>query len=47
MPNAEQLLYQTGKSSHLSFLLETLFLKILQYSLENTSVKFIQTTYFE
>ena len=43
MPNAEQLLYQTEKSSHRRFSVKTLFLKILQYSRENTRVKFLRT----
>ena len=33
---AEQLLYQTEKSSHRRFSIKTLVLKILQYSRENT-----------
>ena len=44
MPNTEQLLYQTGKNSHQRFPLKRLFLKILQYSWENTSVKLLITT---
>ena len=43
MLNAEQLLYQTGKSSHQSFPMKTLFLNILQYSRENTCVKLLRT----
>ena len=39
MPNTEQLLYQTEKSSRRRFSIKTLFLKNLQYSQENTSVK--------
>ena len=41
MPNAEQLLYQTEKSSDRSFSIKTLFLIILQYSRENTCIKFL------
>ena len=36
MPNTEQFLYQTEKSSHWKFFIRMLFLKILQYSWENT-----------
>ena len=36
MPNKEQLLYQTEQ-----------FLKILQYSRENTCVKFLRHTHFK
>ena len=36
MPHAEQLLYQTEKSSYQRFSIKILFLKILQYSRENT-----------
>ena len=44
MPNAEQFVYQTEKSSrHQSFSIKTLLLKILQYSRENTCVKFLRT----
>ena len=43
MPNAEQLLYQTGKSSNQRFSIITLFLNILQFSQENTNVKFLRT----
>ena len=43
MPNTEQLLYQTEKSSHQRFFIKTLFLKILQYSWENTCVKCSRT----
>ena len=42
MPNAEQLLYQTEKTSHRRFSIKTLSLKILQYSRENTSMKFLR-----
>ena len=35
MPNAEQLCYQTEKSSHQRFSIKMLFLKVLQYSWEN------------
>ena len=44
MPNAEQLLYQTEKSSHQRLSVKTMFLKIFQYSRENTCVKFLRTT---
>ena len=44
MPNAEQLLYQTEKNCHKRFHIKTMFLKILQYSQENTCVKFLRTT---
>ena len=43
MPNTEQLLYQTEKSSHWRFSIKTLFLEILQYSQENTHVNFLRT----
>ena len=43
MSNARQLLYQTEKSSHQRFSVKTLFLKILQYSWENTCVKILRT----
>ena len=43
MPNAEQLLYQTEKNSHRRFFIKTLSLKILQYSRENTYMKFLRT----
>ena len=43
MPNTEQLLHQTEKSSHRRFSIQTLLLKILQYSRENTCVKFLRT----
>ena len=43
MPNAEQLLYQTEKSSHRRFSIKTLSLRILQYSRENTCVKLLRT----
>ena len=43
MPNVEQLLYQTEKNSHQSISIKTLFLKLLQYSQENTCVKFLRT----
>ena len=43
MPNTEQFLYQTEKSSHCKFFIRMLFLKILQYSWENTYVKFLRT----
>ena len=42
MPNAEQLLYATEKSSHQRFSIKK-FLKILQYSRENTVVKLLKT----
>ena len=42
MPNTEQLLYQTEKTSHRRFSIKTLSLKILQYSRENTSMKFLR-----
>ena len=41
MPNTEQLFYQNEKSIHQKFSVKTLLLKILQYSLENTCMKFI------
>ena len=43
MPNTEQLLYQTEKSSHWRFSIKIPFLKIFQYSQENTYVKFLRT----
>ena len=43
MPNTEQLLYRTEKSSHQKFSTKLLLLKILQYSQENTFVKFLRT----
>ena len=43
MPNTEQLLYRTEKSSHQKFSTNLLLLKILQYSQENTFVKFLRT----
>ena len=43
MHKAEQLLYQTEKSSHRSFSIKTLFIKFLQYSPENTCVKRLRT----
>ena len=43
MPNTEQLLYRTEKSSHQKFSTKLLVLKILQYSQENTYVKFLRT----
>ena len=42
--NAEQLLYQTEKNSHQRFSIKMLFLKILQYSCENTCVKLLRTS---
>ena len=47
MPNAKQLLYQTGKSSHRRFSIKTLSLKILQYSREKHQCEIIKNTYFE
>ena len=47
MPNDEQFLYQTEKSIHRRFPIKTMFLKILQYSRENTYVKFLKTTIFK
>ena len=41
-PNTEQLIHQTEKSNHLKFSINMLFLKILSYSQENTSVKFLR-----
>ena len=38
MPNTEQLLYQTDKSSHRSCSIKRLFLKISQYSQESTCI---------
>ena len=46
MPNTEQLFYQTKKSSHQSFYIKTMFLKILQYSSKNMCEIF-NKTYFE
>ena len=43
MTNTEQLLYRTAKSSHQKFSTKLLLLKILQYSQENTYVKFLRT----
>ena len=43
MPNAEQLLNLTKKNSHRRFSIKKLFLNILQYSWENTGVKFLKT----
>ena len=43
MPNAEQLLYQTETSSYRGFSVKTLFLKILQYSRDNTCVEYLKT----
>ena len=43
MLNAEQLLYQTEKSSHQRFSMKTLFLNILQYSWESNCVKLLRT----
>ena len=43
MPNTEQLLYQTKKSSDGRFSMKTLFLKIPQYSRENACLKFLKT----
>ena len=43
MPNTEQLLYQTEKSSHRRFSINALFLKTLQYPREKTRVKFLRT----
>ena len=43
MPSAEQLLYETEKSSHQRFSIKTLLLKIPQDSKENTCVKFLRT----
>ena len=47
MPNTEQLLYQTEKNSHRRFSIKTLFLKILQYSRENTHAKFLKTPFLK
>ena len=47
MPNAEQLLHQTEKSSHQRFSIKTLFLRILQYSRGNNCVKFLKTSIFK
>ena len=47
LPNTEQLLYQTEKSSHWRFSIKTLFLKILQYSRENTCQIFKITCFEE
>ena len=46
MPNAEQLCYQTEKSSHQKFCIKMLFLKVLQYSWEN-NCEIFKNTYFE
>ena len=46
MPNTEQLIYQTEKSSHQRFSIKTLFLKILQYS-QISPVRNFKNTYFE
>ena len=43
MPNAEQLLYETEKSSYQRFSIKRLFSNILQYSWENTCEKFFRT----
>ena len=43
MPNAKQLIYQTGKISHQRFSIKMLSLKILQYSQENTCMKLLRT----
>ena len=43
MPNDDQLLYETEKSSHRRLSTKTLFFKILQYSRENTCVEFLRT----
>ena len=43
MPNTEQLLYQTEKSSHRKISIKMLFVKIFQYSWESTCVKFLRT----
>ena len=42
MPNTEQLLCHTEKSSHQRFSVETMFLKFLQYSWENACMKFLR-----
>ena len=42
MSIAEQLIYQTEKSSHPRFSIKMLFLKILQYSQENTCVNILR-----
>ena len=47
MPNTEQLLYQTEKNSRRRFSIKTLFLKILQYSRENTHAKFLRTPFLK
>ena len=48
MPTTEHLLYQTEKSCYRRFSIKTMFLKFLQYSQENTCVKFLITpSYFE
>ena len=45
MPNTEQLLNQTDKKHiHQRFSIKALFLKILQYSWENTCMKFLRTS---
>ena len=43
MLNTEQLVYQTEKSSQHKRISIKTFLKILQYSRENTCVKFLRT----
>ena len=47
MPNTEQLLYHTEKSSHQRFSIEMLFLNILLYLQEKTCVKFLRTPVFK
>ena len=47
IPNAEQLLYQTEKSSQWRFFIKTLLLKILQYSQENICEKFLRTPFLK
>ena len=42
MSNAEQLLYETKKMGRWRFSIKTLFLKILQYLLQNICVKFLK-----
>ena len=42
MPNTEQLLCRMEKNSHQKFS-KIMLLKILQYSLENTFLKFLRT----
>ena len=47
MPNAKQLLYQTGKSSHRRFSMKKLFLKIFAILTGKHLCEIFKNTYFE